>query len=73
MEDTLLIGDHCWWTSFPTRPRAGLEVHFAYTELKRGDIIVFRYPVDIKQTFVKRCIGCRRPHRLIDKQLILNG
>ena len=28
-----------------------------YTEVKRGDIIVFRYPVDIQQTFVKRCIG----------------
>ena len=28
-----------------------------YTPIKRGDIIVFRYPVDIKQTFVKRVIG----------------
>ena len=28
-----------------------------YTDVKRGDIIVFRYPVDIRQTFVKRVIG----------------
>ena len=42
--------------------------------MKRGDIIVFRYPVDIQQTFVKRCIGVPGDRiKLVDKQLILNG
>jgi signal peptidase I len=42
--------------------------------VRRGDIIVFRYPMEIQQTFVKRCIGVPgdRIH-LVDKQLWLNG
>ena len=35
---------------------------------------MFRYPVDISQTFVKRCIGVPGDRiRLVDKNLILNG
>jgi signal peptidase I len=42
--------------------------------VKRGDIIVFRYPVDISQTFVKRCIGVPGDRiRVINKQVYLNG
>jgi signal peptidase I len=45
-----------------------------YSDVRRGDIIVFRYPVDIQQTFVKRAIGIPGDHiRLVNKQLILNG
>ena len=45
-----------------------------YTDVKRGDIFVFRYPVDIRQTFVKRAIGVPGDHiRLINKKLFLNG
>jgi signal peptidase I len=45
-----------------------------YRPVKRGDIIVFRYPVDIQQTFVKRCIGVPGDRiKLIDKKLVLNG
>jgi signal peptidase I len=42
--------------------------------VKRGDIIVFRYPVDIKQTFVKRCMGVPGDRiRIVNKQVYLNG
>ena len=75
MEDTLLIGDHLLVDKLAYAPAGPISKHILpYTRLKRGDIIVFRYPVDIKQTFVKRCIGLPGDRiRLINKQLILNG
>jgi signal peptidase I len=45
-----------------------------YEPVKRGDIIVFRYPVDISQTFVKRCMGVPGDRiKLVNKQVYLNG
>jgi signal peptidase I len=45
-----------------------------YSEVKRGDIIVFRYPIDIRQTFVKRVVGIPGDRiKVIQKQLFLNG
>lgn len=75
MEDTLLVGDHLLVDKLAYAPSGPVSKHILpYTEIKRGDIIVFRYPVDIKQTFVKRCIGLPGDRiRLINKQLILNG
>jgi signal peptidase I len=46
MEDTIKVGDHLLVQTFPTPPPPSF-----------GDIIVFRYPVDHKETFVKRVIG----------------
>jgi len=75
MEDTLLIGDHLLVDKLAYAPSGAVSRFILpYSEPKRGDIIVFRYPVDIKQTFVKRCIGIPGDHiRLVNKQLILNG
>jgi len=75
MEDTLLIGDHLLVDKLAYAPSGPVSRFILpYSEPKRGDIIVFRYPVDIKQTFVKRCIGIPGDHiRLVNKQLILNG
>src|SRR5438445_8571585 len=75
MEDTLLIGDHLLVDKLSYAPAGPVSRHIIpYTEVKRGDIIVFRYPVDISQTFVKRCIGVPGDRiRLVNKQLILNG
>jgi signal peptidase I len=45
-----------------------------YTEPKRGDVIVFRYPMDIRQNYVKRVIGVPGDHiRVADKVVYLNG
>jgi len=75
MEDTLLIGDHLLVDKLAYAPGGAVSSHFLpYHDVKRGDIIVFRYPVDIRQTFVKRAIGVPGDHiRLINKKLFLNG
>src|SRR5580693_13277 len=58
MEDTLLIGDHLLVDKLAYAPGGPISKYILpYEDVKRGDIIVFRYPVDIKQTFVKRVMG----------------
>src|SRR3974390_679753 len=75
MEDSLLIGDHLLVDKLAYAPAGPVSKFILpYSDVKRGDIIVFRYPVDIRQTFVKRCIGIPGDRiKLVDKQLILNG
>jgi len=75
MENTLLVGDHLLVDKLSYAPAGSLSRHvLPYSNLKRGDIIVFRYPIHIAETFVKRLIGVPGDRiRLIDKQLILNG
>ncbi len=75
MEDTLLVGDHLLVDKLAYAPADGLSKHLLpYVDVHRGDIIVFRYPIDIEQTFVKRCIGVPGDHiRLSNKHLFLNG
>ena len=58
MEDTLLIGDHLLVDKLAFAPGGPVSKYLLpYSDVKRGDIIVFRYPVDITQTFVKRAMG----------------
>jgi signal peptidase I len=75
MEDTMLIGDHLLVDKLAYSPKGSFSQYILpYTDVKRGDIIVFRYPEDIRQTFVKRVIGVPGDTiRLENKQLILNG
>ena len=75
MEDTLLIGDHLLVDKLAYAPSGPVSKYILpYSEVKRGDIIVFRYPVEIQQTFVKRCIGVPGDRiKLVEKQLFLNG
>ncbi len=75
MEDTLLVGDHLLVDKLSYAPSGPVSKHLLpYLPVKRGDIIVFRYPVDIQQTFVKRCMGVPGDHiRMVNKQLFLNG
>ncbi len=75
MEDTLLVGDHLLVDKLAYSPSGPVSKHILpYKDVQRGDIIVFRYPVDIRQTFVKRAIGVPgdRIH-LVNKKLVLNG
>jgi signal peptidase I len=74
MEDTLLIGDHLLVDKLSYAPSGPVSKYILpYTDVKRGDIIVFRYPVDISQTFVKRCIGVPGDRiRVVDKMVYLN-
>jgi len=75
MEDTLLIGDHVLVDKLTYSPDGRVSEHLLpYREVRRGEIIVFRYPLNIKEDYVKRAIGLPGDHiRLMDKQLILNG
>ncbi len=75
MEDTLLIGDHLLVDKLAYAPSGPISKYLLpYTPVKRGDIIVFRFPVDIKQTFVKRVIGIPGDRiRIVNKQVWLNG
>src|SRR3954451_23604750 len=51
MEDTLLIGDHLLVDKLAYAPSGPVSKYLLpYEEPKHGDIIVFRYPVDISQT-----------------------
>ncbi|MBI3693607.1 MAG: signal peptidase I [Acidobacteria bacterium] len=75
MEDTLLIGDHLIVDKLAYAPGGNVTGKLLpYTGIRRGDIIVFRYPMDIRQTFVKRVIGVPGDHiKVRNKQLYLNG
>jgi signal peptidase I len=75
MEDTLLIGDHLLVDKLAYAPAGALTKNLLpYSDPHRGDIIVFRYPEDIKQTFVKRVMGVAGDHiHLVDKRVWLNG
>jgi len=75
MEDTLLIGDHLLVDKLAFAPPGPISKYLLpYTPVRRGDIIVFRYPVDIKQTFVKRVIGVPGDRlKIVAKQVYLNG
>ncbi len=75
MEDTLLIGDHLLVDKLAYAPAGPISRHLLpYEPVKRGDIIVFRYPIDIRQTFVKRAIGIPGDRiRIENKQVYVNG
>ena len=75
MEDTLLIGDHLLVDKLAYGPSGIVSRHILpFHEPNDGDIIVFRYPVDIRQSFVKRVIGVPGDHiRIVNKQVFRNG
>lgn len=75
MEDTLLIGDHLLVDKLAYAPPGPVSKYLLpYETIDRGDIIVFRYPVDIAQTFVKRVIGVPGDRiRIVNKQVFVNG
>src|SRR5271168_2889924 len=75
MEDTLLIGDHLLVDKLAYSPKGSFSKYILpYEDPRDGDIIVFRYPVDISQTFVKRVVGVPGDHiKIIEQQVYRNG
>jgi len=75
MEDTLLIGDHLLVDKMAYAPAGPVSRYLLpYSDVRRGDIIVFRYPMNIRETFVKRVVGIPGDRLRIErKQLYING
>ena len=75
MEDTLLIGDHLLVDKLAYAPPGAFSKFILpYEEPKHGDIIVFRYPADISQTFVKRVIGVPGDRlKMVNRNIYRNG
>jgi signal peptidase I len=75
MESTILIGDHLFVDKLAYQPSGSFTQNLLpYQDVKRGDIIVFKYPLDTRIPYVKRVIGVPGDRiRIQDKQLILNG
>jgi signal peptidase I len=76
MKPTLLVGDHILVNKFIY----GIKIPFTDKILvklsrpKRGDVIVFKYPLDTKKDYIKRVIGLPGDQiELANKQLIING
>lgn len=75
MEGTILIGDHLFVDKLAYSP-SGSASRFLlpYVEPKRGDIIVFRYPMDIRLSYVKRVIGVPGDRiKIASRQVFING
>jgi signal peptidase I len=74
MERTLLVGDYLLVNKLCYGGQGIGKYVMPYQKIKRGDIIVFHYPVDPKQHFVKRVIGMPGDRlRLINKKVFING
>ena len=75
MDTTVMVGDHLLVDKLSYAPSGPLSKHLLpFTEPKRGDIIVFRYPMDIRQNYVKRVMGVPgdRIH-ILNKVVYLDG
>ena len=76
MEQNLLIGDHLVVNKFLFAPTAtGLErALLPVTDIKRGDVIVFKYPEEPERDFVKRVIGLPgETLEVREKRVYING
>ncbi len=74
MENTLLIGDYLLVDKVHYASGGDWGHMLPYSPIRRGDIIVFRYPVHPAQHFVKRVVGVPGDHlRLVNKRVWVNG
>ena len=75
MENTLLIGDYLLVNKLRYGGTGGIWDHvMPYRQIKRGDIIVFLYPVNPTQHFVKRVVAVPGDRlRLVNRVVYVNG
>lgn len=74
MEDNLKVGDHIIVNKFIYGPGTTLGGLLPLRPIKRGDIIVFRYPLQPDTDFVKRVIGMPGDTvEIRDKVVSVNG
>src|SRR5580692_3010630 len=74
MEKTLLIGDYLLVDKFCYGGSTGWNRLLPYRNVRRGDIVVFHYPINPAQDFVKRVVALPGDRlRLIGKRVYING
>jgi signal peptidase I len=74
MEKTLLIGDYLLVDKAHYASPGVWGWLLPYRQIHHQDIVVFRYPINPQQHFVKRVIGVPGDHvRLINKHVYVNG
>jgi len=76
MKPTLLVGDHILVNKFIY----GIKLPFtdkiliSLNEPEKGDVVVFKFPLDTRKDYIKRVIGLPGDRvELVDKQLLING
>ncbi|MCU0303245.1 MAG: signal peptidase I [Thermoanaerobaculales bacterium] len=76
MEDGLLVGDHLVVNKFLFSEHFDSPLHalLPYQEPERGDVVVFKYPVEPRRDFIKRCVAVAGDTvEVRDKELFVNG
>jgi signal peptidase I len=76
MEPNLLIGDHLLVNKFVFAPTlSNVErLVLPMTDVRRGDVVVFKYPEDPERDFIKRVIGLPgETIELIDHRIHVDG
>lgn len=75
MDTTVMVGDHMLVDKLSYAPPGSFSRYILpYTDVKRGDIIVFRYPMNIQENYIKRVMGVPGDHiKIVDKVVHLNG
>lgn len=76
MEPTLLVGDHILVNKFIYGIKAPFikKTIIPLSEPKRGDIIVFTYPLDRKKDYIKRLIGLPGDEiQITGEKIFING
>ena len=76
MEENLLIGDHLLVNKFVFAPTASSieRALLPIGTIKRGDVIVFKYPEEPDRDFIKRVIGLPgETVELREKKVYING
>ena len=76
MENNLLVGDHLLVDKFAFSPTLSEfeRTFLPISHIKRGDVIVFKYPVEPDRDFIKRVIGL--PGETLEmkqKKIYING
>ncbi len=74
MQNTLLVGDYLLVNKMCYGGGGWADHIMPYHAVRRGEIVVFHYPVNPAQHFVKRVIGVPGDRvRLVNKQVFVNG
>ena len=75
MENTLLIGDHITANMFVFKNSSELDKKILpFREIRRGDVVVFKFPGEETQDWIKRCIALPGDRfQMIQDRVYING